>query len=198
MGGPPPRATTRTQNRRPPSPAPTSARISASTCPTASFPSAHSNPRRVHPPYPTLPSCPSALAVPHVFFPICPLCLFSFLHTERVGRAARHVILLMFRPAPLPRLRCFRFCRDCLPHPLATGSCRLARRNRIMTSNHRTRRETIVKRRSCSSTARAGPKATHAAPGPTTSAWANHVSLGIAWSDDLLNWDWPAKPAPLK
>lgn len=34
--------------------------------------------------------------------------------------------------------------------------------------------------------------------GDPRGGWANHVSLGIAWSDDLLNWDWPAKPAPLK
>ena len=24
--------------------------------------------------------------------------------------------------------------------------------------------------------------------------WASHVSLGIAWSDDLLHWQWPGKP----
>ena len=31
------------------------------------------------------------------------------------------------------------------------------------------------------------------AEGDPRGGWANHVSLGIAWSDDLVNWDWPGK-----
>jgi len=31
--------------------------------------------------------------------------------------------------------------------------------------------------------------------GDPRGGWANHVSLGIAWSDDLVNWDWPGKAA---
>jgi len=31
--------------------------------------------------------------------------------------------------------------------------------------------------------------------GDPQGGWANHVSLGIAWSEDLVNWSWPGKAA---